>query len=228
MRVPFLRREVSVCCFVVGLFLAALLALLVGGTTLYLARAPLLGAWANLWVVDEAPAKADAIVVLSGDSVEATRVRRAVELYQQGWAPRILLSGPLLRAHFSEGVFMVQDAKGFGAPARALQVVESRADSTVQEQDVLLDYAARHNFRRLLIVTSDCHTRRAYAIYSAAAKKRGLEIRLISAPQFLMGRRRWWENRAAWKQMFLELFKFPLSWWEIRHPSPPGTPPLDE
>ena len=110
-----------------------LLVLAAIAATLYLARAPLLGAFANWWVVDEAPVKADAIVVLGGDSVDATRVRRAVELYQQGWAPRILLSGPLIRPYFSEGVFMVQDAKGFGAPDSALQVVVSSANSTLEE-----------------------------------------------------------------------------------------------
>ncbi len=225
MRVQFFRREVSACRFVVGLFLAALLALLVGGTTLYLARAPLLGAFANWWIVDEAPVKADAIVVLSGDSVDATRVRRAVELYQQGWAPRILLSGPLIRPYFSEGVFMVQDAKRFGAPDAALQVVESRADSTTEEEVVILNYASGRNFYRLLVVTSDYHTRRAYAIYSAAAKRRRLEIKIISAPQFLMGGRRWWENRLALKGMFFEFLKFPLTLWEIRHPR--STPQRD-
>jgi uncharacterized SAM-binding protein YcdF (DUF218 family) len=213
---------------VVELFLAGLLVLLVGGTALYLARAPLLGAFANWWVVDEAPVKADAIVVLGGDSVDATRVRRAVELYQQGWAPRILLSGTLIRPYFSEGVFMVQDAKRFGAPDSALQVVESRADSTIEEAGVLLDYAAGHSFYRLLIVTSDYHARRAYAVYSAAVKKRRFEMRMISAPHYLMSRRRWWENRAALKVMFFEVIKFPFTCWEIRHPSPPGSPSLDD
>ena len=218
MRVPFFRREVSACCFVVGLFLATLLALLVVGSTLYFARAPLLSALGKWWVVDEAPVKADAIVVLNGDSGDATRVHRAVELFKQGWAPRILLSGPLIRPYFSEGVFMVQDAKGFGAPDSALQVVVSSANSTLEEEDVILDYAARRNFHRLLVVTSDYHTRRAYAICSAAAKKRGMEIKMISASQFLMGGRRWWENREALKWMLSEFIKYPDTSWEIRHP----------
>jgi uncharacterized SAM-binding protein YcdF (DUF218 family) len=218
MRVPFIRREVSACCFVLGLLLAALLALLVGLATLYLARAPLLSALAKWWVVDEAPAKADAIVVLGGDSGDATRVRRAVELYRQGWAPRILLSGRLIRPYFSEGIFMVQDAEGFGAPPSALQAVASRAHSTLEEKDVILEYAVGHKFYRLLVVTSDYHTRRAFFIYSAASRKRSVDMRMISAPQYLMGRRRWWENRQARKAMFYEFIKFPASWWEIRHP----------
>jgi uncharacterized SAM-binding protein YcdF (DUF218 family) len=225
MRISFFRREVSGCCFVAGLFLAALLALLVGGTALYLARAPLLGALGKWWVVNEAPMKADAIVVLSGDSVDATRVRRAVELFKQGWAPLILLSGPLIRPYLSEGVFMVQDAKGFGAPESALQIVASRFNSTMSEEDVILDYATGHHLYRLLVVTSDYHSRRVYAIYAAAAKKRGLEIRIISAPQYLMGARRWWENREALKGMLYEFIKSLDTWWEIRHPSPAGRTP---
>ena len=200
----------------------------VGGTVLYLARAPLLRAFANWWVVDEAPVKADAIVVLAGDSADAKRVRRAVELYQQGWAPRILLSEPFQRPFLTEGVFMFEDAKGFGAPESALHLVASEADSTQEEKDVILDYAVEHNLHRLLVVTSDYHTRRAFAIYSAAAKKRGLELRMISAPHLLMDRRRWWKNRAALKAMSFEFLKFPLTLWEIRHPSPDGSPSSDD
>lgn len=223
MRVPFFRRQVSFCCLVVGLQLAALVVLLVGGVTFYLARAPLLGAFGPWWVVDEAPIKADAIVVLSGDSVHAPRVRRAVELYQQGWAPLILLSGPLIRPGLSEGAVMVQDATRFGAPENVLQVVDSEANSTLQETDVLLDYAVAHNWQRLLIVTSDYHARRAHAIYTAAARRRKLEIRMIAAPHFLMGRRRWWKDHEALKGMLNEFIKFPVTLWEIHHPNSAGT-----
>jgi uncharacterized SAM-binding protein YcdF (DUF218 family) len=215
MRFPFFRREVSACCVVVALLLAAVLTLLLGGAALYLARGPLLTAFARWWVVDEPAVKSDAIVVLSGDSVDATRVRRAVELYKQGWAPCILLSGLLLRSYFSEGVFMMQDAQDFGAPASALHVVPSRAGSTLEEEEVILHYAAEHGFHRLLIVTSDYHTRRTHVIYSAATKNRNVEARIVAAPDFLMGEPRWWENHAALKAMLYEFMKFPVTWREV-------------
>jgi uncharacterized SAM-binding protein YcdF (DUF218 family) len=228
MHIPFFRREVSVCCFVVGLQLAAITLLLVGGTTFYLARSPLLRAFGQWWVVDESPIKADAVVVLSGDSIDGTRVRRAVEIYQQGWAPRILLSGPLMRPNLSEGVFMVQDAKRFGAPESALEIIESKADSTLEESDEILDYAAKRNCYHLLVVTSDYHARRTRTIYAVESKKRGVAVRIISAPQFLVGRQRWWENRQARKGLINEFVKFPVTLWEIRHPNPPGSPPDDD
>lgn len=228
MRIPIYRRKVSVCCFVVGLQLAALALLLLGGTAFYLARDPLLRAFGQWWVVDEPPAKADAIVVLSGDSIDGKRVRRAVDLYQQGWAPRILLSGPLMRPNLSEGVFMVQDAIRFGAPESALEIVESKADSTLQEKDEILGYAAKHNCYRLIVVTSDYHTRRARTIYAAESKKRGMAVIIVSAPQFLVGRQRWWQNRQARKGMINEFIKFPVTLWEIRHPNSPGSTPDDD
>jgi len=212
----------------VGLQLAAIALLLVGGTTFYLARGPLLRAYGQWWVVDESPIKADALVVLSGDSPEATRVRRAVELYQQGWAPRILLSGPLMRPNLSEGVFMVQDAKRFGAPESALEIIESKADSSLEESDEILGYATKHDCYHLLIVTSDYHARRTRTIYAVESKKRGVAVRIISAPQFLVGRQRWWENRQARKGLINEFVKFPVTLWEIRHPNPPGSPPDDD
>jgi uncharacterized SAM-binding protein YcdF (DUF218 family) len=182
--------------------------------TLYLARAPLLRAFAGWWVVDEAPLKSDAIVVLGGDSIKATRVRRAVELYQQGWAPRIVLAGGLIRTYLSEGSLMKKDAEAFGAPDSALEVVESDAGSTIEECAVITRYAAERNFHRVLIVTSDFHSRRAQAVYQPAMQNRGVEAIMISAPQFLMGSGRWWGNREALKQMFFESIKFPETWWE--------------
>lgn len=195
----------------------ALLVLAAIAATLYLARAPLLGAFANWWVVNEPPVKADAIVVLGGDSFDATRVRRAVSLYQQGYAPRILLAGGMIRRYLSEAVLMKKDAEGFGAPDGALDVVESRAGSTLNESEAILHYVSERNLHRLLIVTSDFHSRRAQIIYAPMFKKRGLEVRIISAPQFLLESQPWWKNREALKAMFFEFVKLPDTLWERYH-----------
>ena len=227
MRIPFFRRDVSPCCLVLGVMLATLLWTLMAGAGLYLARAPVLRALGVWWVVDQPPMKGDAVVVLGGDSPESTRMRRAVDLYQQGWAPRIIISGPLVRTYFSEGFLMATDARRFGAPFNALSIVTSDADSTSQEMQAILDYATAQHFHRLLVVTSDYHTRRTSAIYSAGAKKHKVEVRIIAAPQFLMGGKRWWENHSALKNMFYEVIKYPFSLWEIRHPTPIGQGPKD-
>jgi uncharacterized SAM-binding protein YcdF (DUF218 family) len=113
---------------------------------------------------------------------------------------------------------MMQDAEGFGAPASALQVVSSRAGSTIEEEEVILRYAAEHGFHRLVIVTSDYHTRRTHVIYSAATENRKVEAKVVAAPDFLMGGQRWWENHAALKAMLYEFIKFPVTWREVhRH-----------
>ena len=202
----------------------ALLVLAATAATLYLARAPLLRALGCWWVVNESPVKSDAIVVLGGDSFDATRVRRAVSLYQQGYAPRILLAGGMIRWYLSEGALMKRDAESFGAPDGVLQVVESNADSTLDESEAILHYVSERNLHRLLLVTSDFHSRRAQIIYAPMFKKRGLEVRIISAPQFLLESPPWWENREALKAMFFEFLKLPDALWERyqRRDSTPG------
>jgi len=217
MRISPLGRQASSRGHTFRRFLIAFFALAATAALLYLARAPLLRAFGTWWVVDEPPAKSEALVVLGGDSIDAARVRRAVGLYQQGWAPRIVLAGGMIRWYLSEASLMKKDAEGFGAPASALEVVESPADSTLEEAVEMLHYVTGHNFHRILVVTSDAHSRRARAVYSAALKKRGLEVRIISAPQFFMGSERWWENREALKQLFFEFIKYSETWWELRH-----------
>ena len=69
-----------------GIAFALFVALTIG---LYLARAPLLTAIANAWIINDPLQKSDAIVVLGGGL--QTRPFEAAKLYRAGWAPKILI-----------------------------------------------------------------------------------------------------------------------------------------
>jgi len=204
------RRRGLRWCLAVLLILGGLLAVL------YAARAPLLCAFGEWWVVDEPLAKSQAIVVLGGDSRSGDRVRHAVELYRQGWAPLIVLSGPLLRNDFSEGELMNSEARGMGVPQNAIQVVRSEADSTLEEALVLRRFLAGHKLNRLIVVTSNFHARRSRNIYRAVLGKSGFEVRVSASPDMRFDPRRWWQQREGQKEMVLELLKSFAAWWELR------------
>jgi uncharacterized SAM-binding protein YcdF (DUF218 family) len=70
-----------------SMMLAVLAALIV---CIWLGREPLLRGTASLWIVSDPLTRADAIVVLGGDSQE--RPLRAAELYRRGLADKVLLS----------------------------------------------------------------------------------------------------------------------------------------
>jgi uncharacterized SAM-binding protein YcdF (DUF218 family) len=58
-------------------------------TVAWFARGPILRTFANLWVIDELPVPADAVVVLGGGL--NTRTFAAAEFYHQQLAPKILI-----------------------------------------------------------------------------------------------------------------------------------------
>ncbi|MEE9234297.1 MAG: YdcF family protein [Candidatus Acidoferrales bacterium] len=196
-----------------------LLAIVLG--LLYLLRGPILLAGGDWWVVDDELEKAQAIVVLGGDSVLGDRVRHAAELYRQGWAPRVVLSGPALRTYFSEAELMEKEALQQGIPKEHLIVVRHQARSTLEEALALRPLLAEHNFRKIIIVTSNFHTRRTKRIFRAVYERRGGHIFVSAAPDPEFNPARWWKTREGRATMLLEFLKTLYTFWELRHIPPP-------
>jgi hypothetical protein len=69
-----------------------LFGLLLGAITLAAVIAALLLFLPRFLVVPHEPVKADAVIVLGGDS-DGSRLRRGVELVDADWAPRLILVG---------------------------------------------------------------------------------------------------------------------------------------
>lgn len=202
--------------------LVSLLLVLVLGT-LYLVRGPLLAALADWWVVDEPLEKAQVVVVLGGDSVTGDRVRHAVELYRHGWAPRIVLSGASLRTYFNEVELMKREAVNQGVPEDRLVLAPQTAESTLQEAQALEAVLAQHKFRRVIIVTSNYHTRRARMIFKALYQKRGTRTLVSAADDTRFRPQRWWKDREARNILLWELLATAQTWWELLDPPPaPG------
>ena len=101
-------------------------------------------------VVDEVPQRSDVIIVLSGDK---GRVEYGIELYKQGYADFILLSGgveakSMERTALSEGV------------AEDHILLDSKSGTTYENACNSTDIMQSHNLRSAIIVTSAYHTRR--------------------------------------------------------------------
>jgi len=213
MRAPRRPRRPEHGGILLKLLWLLLLVLVLG--TLYRVRAPLLRAVGEWWVVDEELEKAQAILVLGGDSLPGDRVRHAARLYRQGLAPKVLMSGPPLRADFSEGELMQKDALAAGIPAADLLVVRHQATSTLEEALALRPALAEHNFTKLIIVTSNFHTRRARRIFRTVYKEQGIELRVSAAPDARFDPARWWQDRIARATLTLEMLKTVYTWFEL-------------
>ncbi len=185
---------------------------------LWLTALPLLRTAGAFLVLDEPPRRADAIVVLSGSVPD--RILEAVDLYEDGFAPLIILCREPENAGFRElkerGVELpriyelnVSVARQLGVPESAIVVLEREAGSTYSEARVVLQDLAERGARSMLLVTSQYHTRRAAAIYRHLA---GGAIEVIARPARSGGfdPDAWWRDRMTVRRVLIEYQKLLL------------------
>ena len=196
--------------------LLVLLALLVLLGLVYLLRHPLLRAAGAFWVVDEPPQAADAILLLSDDNFSADRATRAAELYHSGWAPRVVASGWMLRRYAGLAELMQHDLVERGVPAEAVVRFPHTADNTYEEAQALRQLAVERGWRRVLVVTSNYHTRRARYIFRRVFPPE-VEVRVVAAWDSDYDPKHWWESRRGKKLFLHETLGFCWALWELRH-----------
>jgi uncharacterized SAM-binding protein YcdF (DUF218 family) len=165
--------------------------------------------------------RADAIFVLAGTRVE--RPLEAVDLYKEGWAPRIVLSPgrpePAERLARARGIRVPSDSElsrdviqKLGVPASAIVAVDGYVDNTAQEANLLRAMVIANHWHRVIVVTSKYHVRRA-----GFAFRRGL----ADTPTTLIMRAsrydpsdpaHWWRSRADVRFAGSEWEKLILYW----------------
>jgi len=88
---------------------------------------PFVASW--LMVGDKDLQPADVIIVLSGEQGE--RVATGVKLYQEGLAPRLLMTGGTVEWNVAAADIMAEQAKFLGVPEKDI-ILEKRAASTYE------------------------------------------------------------------------------------------------
>ena len=163
---------------------------------------------ARFLVVDE-PEKSDAIVVLAGD----TKVRpvRGLDLLRQGMAPRLFLDAETRDVIYDQPlVELVQKYVNSLGEANRVSVCPITGYSTIAEADDVSRCLQSLSAHRVLIVTSDYHTRRALMIFRHRLPQYQFSAAAARNPaQFGEA---WWTHREWAKATFDEWAK--TLWWE--------------
>ena len=164
---------------------------------------------AQLLIVKSEIVSADAIVVLSGSSTYLERADWAAKLYREGRAPVIVLTNDSLisgwdRVEERNPFFYelaARELRKRGVPESKIQVVSNIALGTYEESLGLRDYATAHNLKRLLVVTSAYHSRRALWSMRRACEGSGIEIGIDGPPPGWQtpSPSTWWWHRWGWK-----------------------------
>ncbi len=185
----------------------------------YLLRHPLLRVAGNLPVVNEPLEKSDAILLLSDDNFRADRATLAAQLYRAGWAPRVVASGRRLRPYAGLAEMMQHDLVERGVPAGAVVQLAHNAESTLGESLELKDLVAARGWHRVIVVTSNYHTRRARYIYRRIFPA-DARFRMEAARDSDYDPDHWWETRTGLKLWFRETVAFIVAMWQLRHDQP--------
>lgn len=108
-------------------------------------------------------APADAIVVIGGDH-KPDRIAHAVRLYEDGYAPVIILSAGTLvwegNERVAEAEVMRRQAIALGVPPEVM-ILEVESRSTYENAHFTRQLSEAHRIDSLLLVTSTYHSRRA-------------------------------------------------------------------
>jgi uncharacterized SAM-binding protein YcdF (DUF218 family) len=183
---------------------------------LYLLRGPILRIAGGFWVVDEAGKDSDAIVILGDDNYDADRASRAAQLYKEGRAPRVVASGRYLRPYASIAELMEHDLVERGVPASAVVQFPHRARDTQEEAADLAPFLASHGWKKILVVTSNYHTRRAEYIFARSLDE-GTELGVLAAQGRDYDPDNWWKTRQGVRLFFQESAGMVVAMWEMRH-----------
>jgi uncharacterized SAM-binding protein YcdF (DUF218 family) len=158
------------------------------------------------------PQKADAALVLAGDGW-GNRILTAAQLVRDGYVPKVLVSGPDGAYGLHESDLAIPFAVKHGYPPSYFVPLDHEARSTQAEVVALMPEIRREGIRRLLVVTSNYHTRRAGRIFRAAAPD--LTILVVGAPDKDYDPDGWWHNREGQKTFVTEWEKTIAGWLGI-------------
>ena len=169
----------------------------------------ILGALGAYLVHAGPPQKADAALVLAGDGW-GHRILTAAQLARDGFVPKVLVSGPDGAYGLYECDLAIPFAVKHGYPEPFFVHMENSARSTLAEAQALLPVIRRMGLRRIIVVTSNFHTRRAGAIYRKLAPD--LTILVVAAPDENFTPNGWWHNREGQKTFVVEWEKTVANW----------------
>ncbi len=197
----------------------ALAALILLACGLYAFHVPLLTAAGRLVTVRDAPARADILFLLGGE--DFSRPFRAADLWKAGIAPRIVTvrseDGPAMKLGVlrNETNAAVRIMERLGVPDSAITVIRQGrgATSTDDEANLLRWYVARHPVRRIDVVTTAFHTRRARWLIRRALRGTTVQVAMTASDDPGFDETDWWRSERGMVAYVTEYIKFAHSFF---------------
>ena len=179
---------------------------------LFVTRERWLVALGEYLVESNPPVSADVAVVLGGGA-SGDRILTACRLAAEGLTTKILVSGPQGPYGTNEADLEIAFAVKHGCSPKVLVPARHKAHSTYEEAESLLPLIRGMNAKKVLLITSNYHTRRAARVFRAQGPD--LRIVAVAAPDEFFRPDAWWKNREARKIVYMEWSKTIAEWLGI-------------
>ncbi|HYC75128.1 YdcF family protein [Brevundimonas sp.] len=147
------------------------------------------------------PARADAIVALTGPSAE--RVNAAIRLLEQDKGKRVLISGVNREVRRQE---LRALTPGSNKLFNCCVDLGFEAEDTIGNAQEIAAWADAKGYDSLIVVTSDYHMPRALTEIRAASP--GLELTPYAVETPSLDNSRWWRAAVTARRMTLEYMKY--------------------
>lgn len=172
-----------------------------GLVTLYLLRAKWLVFVATWLNVGESPQVADYVMVLGGDWKPRSSV--VADIIQSGLASKVLIpvgdfpaeliGGPIQPEHEVIRRALLQR----GVPEANIILLGQRNRTTYDEGKTLAAYLPPDCAARVLVVTSDYHTRRTAWVFRQLSRSPQTQLSFVAAPTEEFATDHWWQSQAG-------------------------------
>jgi uncharacterized SAM-binding protein YcdF (DUF218 family) len=177
--------------------LALVACIVVVGLWAWLKPDTLLRGAADLWIVSDEPAPADAVAVLGGGL--EYRPFAAADYYRRGLAPKILISNVgvtpaeqlgVLQSHVRANSEVLQK---LGVPAAAIEPFGDHLSDTFTEATALHEWAVRNGAHRIIVPTDIFASRRLrWTLHRVFGNDAVTLVPAVNPPDYQ--RDNWWRN----------------------------------
>jgi hypothetical protein len=185
----------------------------------YAFRVNIFRAIGSFLVVSDRLEHADLILLLNGDI--ARRPEHAAKLFHQGWAPVVMIARSEDSIPVKAGVYpnvtdtSIAALRKFEVPATAIVQLQPPGGvaHTFDEAKALLEYLHEHPARKVIIVTSDLHSRRARFIFRRVLAGTQSQIMLAPVSDLKYGASNWWRSEdgvIGCQNEYIKLFYYHL------------------
>ena len=150
----------------------------------------------------------DAVVAISGGDTQA-RTAEAINLYKNGWADLMVLSGAAAdKSGPSNAEAMMLQAINAGV-ARSSILLDETSETTKENAANTTNIFVKNNIESMILVTSSYHQRRAGLEFG---KRAGTEIKIINHPVEVDNQWNdwWWTTPTGWWLAISEIFKITI------------------